>query len=1162
MGFRDYLLHLLAYLPYRLGRKPGKSVRQVQADYELTPVIEQKIIVAPSGEQVAQLVDETVHTPADQSRRGFQRYIWLVVPVALLLLILVVLITGSFSRPSERFVILVTPFSDGSDGATGRNVAQALVAVIEQEARATDHAEIDVEFIGQAPADATAALQLAQDEQADVLIWGRVTPGGLLDNRTLFPRLTYAPAGPYGPNAWVGYMGRFSMPHTYMLTDDQTPLNGQFILPPLLMALADYGQGRADAAYITLSNLRENYPELHPALPQVVQGNALWARGAYDQAATAYREVLGRPDGVTDAEYALLYNNLGAILLDAGDVAAAEVVLLEASQRLRERNQDLGSLRFNLGLLAQQQDQPDDVATSLEPARNLLAGNSAVLLALAQAYCETGRLAEAEEMLAAAEEQIQYDAEQVPAALRPLLTQYLQAGLHEQRGLLELSRLVHAQSRITWELEVGSPPLPNRLQLVQDELRNAVTRNEEVMRAWRSRIAAISATEAGTGLVANGQAERVERNLDRLLYYQALVQTEIGRSYRAPQNLIGGLQAFFAGNGTPLDEAQAMLATLREDQPGTVPVLLAYARALRLEAGYDPTQVDRIYDEVIQRAPQRPEGYYGKGLLREQGGDWAAARPFMEQALVRDEDFFPARLKLAEMAEEPAVALTYLKTLRDQRPEDPLIHIRIAETLMRQGEVAEAELVYQRVLQLDAAHVDARFGLARAQKALNQPEAALQSINTVLGYRPEDIDALLFKGTLLQDLGQPDAADATYQQALDVGITDVNTLIAVGDTLLEHGSPRITVDAFNQAIRRDENNPWARKGLARAYLELGSLEDAARQAELALSLTNETGPELRELRVTLLMLLGKIELGLNYPDRQQREASYARAADYYRQAFALDPTQVEALLGQGQVAASRGNWSDALGFFEAARDLPTGASDPQVHFWIAEARLRQNNFAPTMEQAIAEYRQALDLREDFPEAWLGMAHAQLALGDREAVRQSIQNALQLRPAYAEALLFRGNLLQGENDLNGALSAYSAAIEANDTLAESYYRRAWLLSQRKNYDGAISDLRRAIRLQPNFAEAHYLLGHAHLAEGAMDAARDAFAAAVAAQGGVYPAARFYQGVAEGHLGQNAAATASFEDVIAAEGAGDWAIQARVELERIAFDESQPSFLWFR
>src|SRR5579859_6218322 len=252
--------------------------------------------------------------------------------LTILILLLVWRLPGLFSSHTDHFVVLVAPFRDtgGTVGQTGRVVASQLVAQLPD---ATSK-RVVAQLIDEAPAanNPDAALALLTQYHADAMVWGEVSPGGMLNQESLRPMLAYQPAGLYAPDSWDGYLGRFAMPSLFRLS--ATPINGQVVLPQLLGALADYSAGRFDAASTTLDQLITDTPALDTTLADVMRGNLLWARGEYSQAADAYRHtgVMTAPASGA-SQMALVANNLGAILQDAGDPAAVPT-LQRASQLL------------------------------------------------------------------------------------------------------------------------------------------------------------------------------------------------------------------------------------------------------------------------------------------------------------------------------------------------------------------------------------------------------------------------------------------------------------------------------------------------------------------------------------------------------------------------------------------------------------------------------------------------------------------------------------------------------------------------------------------------------------------------------------------------------------------------------------------------------------
>lgn len=1084
---------------------------------------------------------------------------------------------------TDQFVVLIASFEDGRDGSTGAVVANELADVLAQ----TSEDRLVVRRLERVPADEAAVLAAAAENVADVVIWGEVQAGALLDSSSLQPRLTYAPTGADGPRAWAGYTGRFSMPQTYALAT--APINGRVVLPPLLLALADYSSGAADEAYTALGSLLADYP-LDPTLPRALRGNVLWARGAYQQAAAEYRQTLAQAGD----HAAPLANNLAAILIDADDAGAADA-LNDAIARLQ--GQDLGALRFNLGRLALRQQRLDAATVELEQARRLLPANTPLLLALTNVYRETGQLAAADATMRAAEVQVGNDASRVPATMRGAWEGYQRAVLLEERGLLALARQIDTAGPLLWELEQIPPQPVEALSFVEGQLRNALDNSHEAAAWWRRRATADAAArelasqiaEPETGLVASGQAQRIEENLDRQRFHLALVLIEEGRAYQIQEsNFFADLLRFF-GIGDRFGEARTLLSEMEVTSADDVPILVADARVLRLRNPPDLTASNTRYDQAITIAPGRAEPYYGKSMVALANGDRVAASQLLDQALQQNADFFPARLQLARFAEEAGdwdTALNHLRALVRQHPHSAAAALQLASALRRSGPAnySEAEQVLLPIVDEEAASSAtptasettgaALIELGRIYRDSGQTEqaiAAFERARTSDTHAPAaglELGRLLVQQgdvaraeALFQDvidrgqtsdlapqarlelaelydgpLNRPDDANYHYERVLAAGVQDLGVLLMIGDRMLADGKTPQALEAFRRADTLQPNDAGIAHRLALAYRAQGNIAEASTQERRALELVSN---EDTLLRGAILAGLGDIErLSGNFPN----------ANEFYNQALATDPAQIDAALGMGLIAVAQNNWAVALGHFERAVGFPTGQENPTARFWYAEALLRQDGPG----RAIPQYEQALALQPTYPAALLGLAQAQYYQGQHDQAYQSLERALQQNPNYAEALLFQGRLLYERGDVAQAATIYSRAIELNDRLAEAYYRRGLIMVQQALPEEGVRDLQRAVELSPNDAQAHYWLGRANFALDRTNAALAAFERAIqlrSANGASYPEAQFYQALAQEALGQIDAAMASFQNVVQTAEDSGLVSRAQSELERI-------------
>ncbi|MFV9503900.1 MAG: tetratricopeptide repeat protein [Oscillochloridaceae bacterium umkhey_bin13] len=1085
-------------------------------------------------------------------QRGYQQGNWRapLLLVALVLLIGTVFVAfGNWSaRTPDRFVVLVAPFADGADGQAGRNVATELVRLLDSANRG----DLTALVAPSRPQTASEALALLETEQADLVIWGQIEPGALLDSAALLPRLVYRPDGPYAPHAWEGYLGRFAMPVHYELA--RAPINGQAVLAPLIVALYDYANGRPDPAFSQLESLLASYPALQAPLPRALRGNVLWGRGLYAEAALEYRLALAEPS----SDPALLANNLGAILLDADDPAA--LAALAETVRLLD-GRDLGALRMNLGYLALREQRFADAAVELEQARNLLPPSTPLLLDLATAYRETGRLNLAATTLAEADRQSRQDPARVAQVYRAIFNRRIEAALAEARALLDLARLLETQGPLRWELELAQPQPVEALRPIRDQLERAATAADQVVGMWRRLAASESAAYPGAGALASGQAERAERQLAQTRYHLALVSGEIERVTTTRPN--GNFAALF-GTGTNRSAALNLLEDLARRNPGSAPIQLAIGRTQRLLG--QPDAADTSYDRAVALAPQQPEGYFGKGQVALQRGDPARASELFTVALDRNGSFFPANVLLARLAADQgdwATALRHRRAVAASNP-GPASQLALAQTLRLSGIEgwAEAEQVliplavsradaaielgrlyndagqpevalsaYRDALRLDRRNSAAAFELGETLVAQGEYLAAEQALRDALRFDERNLDARLALADLYQGpLANPGRADAEYRTALAQGVRDAERLERIGDAAKANGTNEQAINAFRQALELRPDDPTLHYKLGQSYAAAGRLELAEQQLQQALERTGDP-----TLRAAILVARGEVA---------RRQQKFSEALGFYEQADQLNPNLVESQLGPGLIAVDQGNWGVAHSYFQRAVARPAGTTDADAQFWFAESLLRQGELRAAAER----YTLALELRPRFPEAYLGLAQVEHAQGAYDDALTTVNRALGQRPTFAEALLFKGKLHQEQGRTGQAMSAYDQSIAANARIPETHYRRGVLRIQTGQYDGAITDLRRAGQLQPNFPDAAYWLGRAYYAQGRLPAALEAFQQAIS-YNATYLEAIFYSGLVAEDLGRTADAISAYQTVIQLDAASDFAARARAQLARL-------------
>lgn len=193
-------------------------------------------------------------------------------------------------------------------------------------------------------------------------------------------------------------------------------------------------------------------------------------------------------------------------------------------------------------------------------------------------------------------------------------------------------------------------------------------------------------------------------------------------------------------------------------------------------------------------------------------------------------------------------------------------------------------------------------------------------------------------------------------------------------------------------------------------------------------------------------------------------------------------------------------------------------------FYLAFAHHRLGR----LEEAIAHYRQALQLAPDYTDAHFALGVALQAEGEDEAVHhlrkalklnpnhvdahftlstvlqaqgmhdeavRHLQKALRLKPDHAKAHNNLGVLFKEQGKLNDAVLHYREALRIAPDFADAYNNLGIALKGQGKFKEAILQYRQSLRLQPDAAETHYNLGLALQATGNLSEALESYQSAL-------------------------------------------------------------------
>jgi protein O-GlcNAc transferase len=164
----------------------------------------------------------------------------------------------------------------------------------------------------------------------------------------------------------------------------------------------------------------------------------------------------------------------------------------------------------------------------------------------------------------------------------------------------------------------------------------------------------------------------------------------------------------------------------------------------------------------------------------------------------------------------------------------------------------------------------------------------------------------------------------------------------------------------------------------------------------------------------------------------------------------------------------------------------------------AEARHLNGRCRAALEkwsEAVAEFRQALQIRPGYLSAMVDLGVALASMGDYSEAHQLLKQARaqDARPATLHYAL--GLCLRGVGDLDGAARGFRDALERNPRLAAAQIGLGGVLLRMGQTPAAVTAFQRAAELRPQDAHVHADLGAAHLAAEDFSAAASAYRRAI-------------------------------------------------------------------
>jgi tetratricopeptide (TPR) repeat protein len=262
-------------------------------------------------------------------------------------------------------------------------------------------------------------------------------------------------------------------------------------------------------------------------------------------------------------------------------------------------------------------------------------------------------------------------------------------------------------------------------------------------------------------------------------------------------------------------------------------------------------------------------------------------------------------------------------------------------------------------------------------RAANIPEFVKLPGDAIAGIKEQFLDpySYLRAGTANERTGDHAGAERAFRRGLELAPDDPEILNALGWTLFQSGRSADAVVAYERAVARDPRLAKAHNNLALALVELGRLEDAAQHFQTSLEI---------EPRAEIYSDLGFTMARMNRP--KEAFAAYAKALQ-------LDPECASAHMNLAVAFVQAGKLPEAERHYRKA--LP-GRPTAETHNGLGYVLARQNR----TDEALAEYRTAIDIDPSYTPAYNNLADALARAGNLAEAEDAYKRSLAVKPSPA------------------------------------------------------------------------------------------------------------------------------------------------------------------
>lgn len=524
------------------------------------------------------------------------------------------------------------------------------------------------------------------------------------------------------------------------------------------------------------------------------------------------------------------------------------------------------------------------------------------------------------------------------------------------------------------------------------------------------------------------------------------------------------------------DKAQTLLQDAIRLDPKAAAPKIAMARLLAVS---QPTQADKLLDEVLAADPRSVDALEVKGELARAQGDPKAAMSHFDAALQINPNNAVVRLSRASLNIAQGnykAADADLDQVQKTNPDSFMVGYLHALEAAKQGQYAAADRTFDHLSPMFQRYPSGYYLQGATKFALGQYAQAETILGRYLALVPGDVRAArIAAAAALRQRAPGRAINFLTPFAAKPGV-QAETLTLLGNAYMAASKPELALQQFDKAAALEPNNPAIQTRMAISQLDLGQGKQGL--AELEKVFDTEAGAPvagptlaLAQLRLGHLNQAAQVAAALVTRDPKnplyltlsgmvkaaQKDVPGAEAA--YHEALAQNPNFSAARNDLSALYIAAGRADDAKKLYQ--EELAKKSDDEAALLGLANVAVGEKKWP----EAVDYINRARTAAPDDPEPGLALirvyelqqdwANAKAVAG---ALNAQFPSDLSVLEAQAQAQLSSG-------DASGAIASYKRAYELSPQSTPLLSRYLTLLASKGNYREASDVLKDAIVRDP-------------------------------------------------------------------------------------------------